>query len=217
MKRIKQKCLSQFTLVTVTAIAFVSCDRANFSSNTPKMVSPSVTNNSELKVADVLPHRTFLISANGMGPIKLGMSIDEAKKAFPDAKFERTSDGDGAALIDVLLGKDSVMSLYADEDDPGKPINWSKKISVIESFSPTCVNDVGIRVGTLVLDAEKVYGKTKSIIKSEIESREYIEFQKHPKHLTFRIDYTGIYPDDSRETTQFNPQAKIYSIAISSH
>jgi hypothetical protein len=66
-----------------------------------------------------------------------------------------------------------------------------------------------------VLDAEKAYGKTQSITVSEIESREYIRFQKHPGHLTFRIDYTGVFPVGVRETTQFDPEAKIFSIAAS--
>lgn len=163
------------------------------------------------------PDRTFRFSTVGIGPIRLGMTLDEARSALPEARFERSSDGDGAALIDVSLGKESVMTLFANEDDSTKPIDWSKKITFLESFSPACVTAEGIRAGTPVLDAEKVYGKTKSIVRSEIESREYIQFQRQPEHLVFRIDYTGNFAEGARETTQFMPQATILSIGVSSN
>lgn len=214
MEKIIQKFATPLTLVMV--IGLTSCDPSKSLSNRSKAPATPAPQNHEKQAASMLPHRTFLITATGIGPIKLGMSLDEARKAFQEGKFERASDGDGAALIDVLLGKDSLMTLYAGEEDPDKPIDWSKKITVIESFNPACVSEAGLRIGALVLDAEKIYGKTKSITRSDIESREYIEFQNNPEHLTFRIDYTGVFPEGSRETTQFNPQAKIHSITVSS-
>ena len=47
-------------------------------------------------------------------------------------------------------------------------------------------------------DVEGVFGQTKEIVKSEIESREYIEFEMQPAYLTFRLDYTGIFSAGKR-------------------
>ena len=51
-------------------------------------------------------------------------------------------------------------------------------------------------------------------MKSEIESREYVEFDRQPLHLTFRLDYTGIFPDEGRRTTKYDPRARILSIGV---
>ena len=65
-------------------------------------------------------------------------------------------------------------------------------------------------------DVEGVFGQTKEIVKSEIESREYIEFEMQPAYLTFRLDYTGIFSAGKRTTTQSEPGSKLLSIAVSS-
>ncbi len=157
----------------------------------------------------------YEITGSGIGPIKLGMTLDEAKKAISGAVLERTSDGDGASLVEVKVGKDSVMILYAGEEDPAAKIDWKRKIEFIETLFEGCSTSDGIHPGILVSDAEKVFGKVVKITKSEIESREYIEFAKPPIGLGFRLDYTGIFPEGTNETTKFPPEGKIYSISVS--
>ena len=157
---------------------------------------------------------TYLITASGIGPIKLGATLDEARKSFPTASFERSSDGDGVALVNVRLGKEDLMTLYADEVDSEAPIDWTKKIINIETFSTFCNTENGIHPGSNVLDVEKILGKTKEIEKSEIESREYIEFANQPKTIVFRLDYTGIFEGNAMKTTKFDPKGKIHSIMV---
>jgi hypothetical protein len=159
---------------------------------------------------------TCLISATKVGPIQLGVTLDEAKKSFPTATFSRTSDGDGVALVSVKVGREELMTLYADEEDSEAPINWSKKITNIETFSALCHMENGIHPESGILEVEKILGKTRKIQKSEIESREYIEFTTQPKSITFRLDYTGIFDGGAMTTKMFNPEAKIFSISISS-
>jgi hypothetical protein len=161
-------------------------------------------------------NKTYLITASSIGPIKLGMTLDEARRAFPIATFERTSDGDGMALVSIGVDKEVLMSVYADEDNSEAPIDGSKKITFIEALSALCATKNGIHPGLKVLDTEKILGKTKEIQKSEIESREYISFANQPKALTFRLDYTGFFEGDKMTTTKFDPQGKIDSIIISS-
>jgi len=157
-----------------------------------------------------------LITASAMGRVRLGMILDEARRALPAASFSRTSDGDGAALVEIKFGEDDFLTVSADEDDPSDPIDWSKRIVTIEDFSGAFHTREGIHRGSLVTEAARFFGPVLEIEKSEIESREYVTFARQPRALTFRLDYTGIFSPASRRTTQFQPGAKIWSIAISS-
>ncbi|HXD18888.1 MAG TPA: hypothetical protein VN654_17870 [Vicinamibacterales bacterium] len=158
-----------------------------------------------------------VVSTSGMGSVRLQMTLDEARRALPVGKFERTSDGDGAALVEVTLSPAESMILSADEDNSSDPIDWSKRIKTIETFSPAFHTVEGVHPGSLVTDVEMVFGKTREIEKSEIESREYIAFEKQPSYLTLRLDSAGIFSAGSRRTTKFEPDAKILSVAVSTN
>ncbi len=132
-----------------------------------------------------------LISADGVGGIRLGMTLDEARRAAPSASFARTSDGEGVALVEVTFGPDVTVVAYADEGDSEAPIDWTKKVTHLEAFSAAFQTADGAHPGSLVSDVEKVYGKTLEVTRSEIESREYITFERHPSGLTFRLDNSG--------------------------
>ena len=159
------------------------------------------------------PH---LITPSAMGHVRLRMTLEEARQAVPVASFNRTTDGDGAALVEISFGQDSSLSVWAEEDDPATPIDWSKRIVTIETFSAAFHTREGIHPGSLVTEAVRIFGPVREITKSEIESREYVTFARQPRELTFRLDYTGIFSTASRRTTEFEPGAKIWSIAISS-
>ena len=156
----------------------------------------------------------YTITQNGIGPVKLGMTLLEAKRAFPKAIFSRGSDGEGVALVNVSTKESQVMVLFAGEEDRNKPINWSKRISSIETFSPNCSTSLGVRPGGLVAEAEKQYGKVLKIIMSEIEARQFVEFKNQPRGMVFRIDYSGVFAEGQSETLRYRPDAKIYSITI---
>jgi hypothetical protein len=158
--------------------------------------------------------RRCVISQSGIAPVRLGMTLQEAKKAFPSATFRRTSDGDGAALVSVSLGKEEWMTLHAGEDDPQVPIDWAKRIRFIETFHSACKTMNGVHPGLPVADVEKRFGRTREIVQSEIESREYIRFWNQPARFVFRLNYSGIFAEGSRSTSRFSPDARIYSIAV---
>jgi hypothetical protein len=159
------------------------------------------------------PH---LITAFAMGHVRLGASLEEARRALPTASFRRTSDGDGTALVEISLGKDDSLTVWADEHDEAAPIEWSRTIVSIEVFSAAFHTGEGVHPGSLVTEAVEFFGPVREIVQSEIEAREYITFERQPRELTFRLDYTGIFRPGSRRTTHFAPTAKIWSIAISS-
>lgn len=159
---------------------------------------------------------SHLISVSGMGRLRLGMTLAEARRTHPTARFTRTSDGDGAALVEVSVAPNESLILSTHEEDPELPIDWSKKIRSIETFSSAFYTVGNVRAGSLVTDVERVYGDTKEIVRSEIESREYIEFERQPAYLTLRLNYTGIFSAGERTTMRFQPGAKILSITVSS-
>jgi hypothetical protein len=218
----------RFVMVVGLVLAAAGCGQSKSASEPPNAAATSLPSpaesTAETKAAPALAEApaapasgampSLIADESGIGPIKLGMTLAQAKQALPGAKFERATDGDGVALVDVSMGKDPIMSLFADEEDASRPIDWSKPIRSIESFSPACVTREGVHPGSLALDVEKIYGRTRSVMQSEIESREYIEFERQPAGLTFRLDYTGIFADGSRESKEFDPKAKIFSIQV---
>lgn len=145
------------------------------------------------------------------------MTLAEAQRALPSATFARATDGDGAALVEVTLAPGQSLTLWADEDDPDAAIDWAKKVKTIETFSPAFHTREGASPGAPVSEVEAVYGETRVVEMSEIESRQYVSFSRQPEYLTLRLNYTGIFPAGERSTTAMQPDAKIMSIAVSSY
>jgi hypothetical protein len=155
-----------------------------------------------------------LISESGIGPVRLGVSLDSARSMHPGLVFSRTSDGEGVALVQVVSGPDTLIA-YLGEEDPSAPVNSSKVVRSVETFSPNFLTEQGIHAGSLVTDAENAYGKTKEISRSEIESREFITFADQPAKLDFRLDSgAGVFEPDSTMTTRTVPGARIFSISV---
>ena len=154
------------------------------------------------------------VTDSSIGPIRLGMTFAEAKQASPAALFELDSDAEGAVLVGVTLGGEALMALFADDLEEGT-MDWTRRIDFMETFNPSCSTTNGVHPEALITDVEKVLGKTTKIVLSEIESRQFIRFERQPAGLTFRLDYTGIFDEGSRETQRFERDARIFSIALS--
>ena len=160
------------------------------------------------------PATPLLITAEGMGGLRLGMTLDHARRTLKGVLFERTSDGDGVALVTVTLPGGHHVVVFANEEDPDTSIDWTRRIALAETFEPAFATAEGIRVGMLVTDVTPRFGPVREIVKSEIESREYITFDRQPKGLRLRLDYSGAFTGSNR-TTRHRPDAKIFSIAVS--
>lgn len=162
--------------------------------------------------AGVQIDEAHLVTQSSIGPVQRGMSLMDAKGVMPHATFERTTDGDGVPLVAVRSGENELFILYAGEEDPESEIAWSAKIRNIATFNAAYLTADGIHPGAAIADVERILGSVTSISQSEIESREYITFERQPPGLSFRLNYTGIFPDNSRETTKFQASAEIYAI-----
>ncbi len=159
----------------------------------------------------------LIIRNDGVGKLKLGMTVRDAKNALPGHVFERTSDGEGVALISVSRGKEVRFMVYAGEDDPDKPINQLAIIKDIGVLDPKTRTPEGLSPGMKLKDAEKVAGKVTEIILSEIEAREFVYFEKS-RGMYIRVmsetGFAGIYAEGSRVTKKYRDDATIYIIYI---
>ena len=159
-----------------------------------------------------------LITVNSAGAGKLGMTVAQARKALPGIKLERTSDGEGVALINVNQGKNTLMTIYAGEENRDAPINEKAKIEQIEVWDKNFQTAQGVHPGVKIPEIEKQYGKLKGIMMSEIESREFAFFANHPNGIYFRLGNEngriGIYKEGERRTIQYDPEANLLSIRV---
>lgn len=165
--------------------------------------------------SDVFGQTGKVVKPGSAGAIEIGMRIREAKNAMPGFKFERTSDGDGVALVAVKQGEEVLLTLYAGEDDAESTVKDDGIIEQIEVWNTSYRTIEGIGVGTTIKDAEEKYGPVKEIMLSEIEARQYVEFKKNPKGIVFRIDYSGVYESGKRTTKRYKTGAKIMSLIVS--
>jgi len=159
-----------------------------------------------------------LITADSAGKVKPGMTVAEARKALAPLKLERTSDGEGVALIAVKRGPTAVMTLYAGEEDASAPLNENARIRQIWVWDRSFRTASGVHPGMSLAEAEKRYGKISEIARSEMESREFATFSNHPDGIAFRLSgvgtTAGVYSQGSRTTTKYDSRARISSINV---
>ncbi len=164
------------------------------------------------------PQAAAVITANSAGAIKLGMTIAEARDAVASATFERSSDAEGIAFVDVSTSGEPILRLHAGEEDAEAALDEKAVIDFIGVLAAAYQTAEGVRPGMSVWDAEKAYGKTSEVVMSELESREYITFTNHPAGLSFRLShedgFAGVYREGDRVTTTLRPGSKIAVIEV---
>ncbi len=172
----------------------------------------------------VQAQQNYLITGSSAGNVRLGMTVAQARKILNGHSFDRISDGEGIALIQVTKNGKEVMRFFAGEADPDAEINEKARIEFIEVFDARYKTVSGVRPLMSVKNAEKILGRIELVFKSEIEAREFVVFRKKPKGLSFRAAveretgkylYAGRYPNDEREATRYVPAAYLLSIQIS--
>lgn len=161
----------------------------------------------------------LLITERGMGPLTLGMRVGELSKALPHTSLETSEDGDGVASLDLMAKGQALASAYVGDATPDSPLtDPTRTVASLETFIAHPATPDGVRVGMTLKEVEKIWGPVTRIVWTEIESREYVTFQRSPKWLVIRT-YGGIYPgDDQRKPTEkYQPDATIHSLAIGVH
>lgn len=156
----------------------------------------------------------FLVTPHGIGPISPGMTISQAAKMLPFAKFERTEDGEGIQYVDVFINDDHVMELFADEDHG--PIQWDKRILVVSTSNSSCHTPDGIHPGSKIKQCESILGNVESITQHYDPDTQRIRFIKQPKEIAFEISYEGgVFRNGEHTTNKFKPDSTIETIFVS--
>ena len=162
--------------------------------------------------------QSAVITGESAGAVKIGMTVAEVRKAVAPLKLERTSDGEGIALIAEKSGEEIVMTIFAGEEDRDARIDEKAKVEYIMVWDKSYRTAAGVHPGMTVAEAEKIYGKVKQIIRSEIESREYVTFTNHPAGIEMRIlgkdDMAGVYAQGTSRTNKYSADAYIFTIDI---
>ena len=161
------------------------------------------------------------VTQRAIGGVRLGMTTKQVKQAFPKAKIKRISDGEGVALISILLQPKVEIWAHADEEDADKPINFNKKITWLSSSSPACKTATGVHTGMKLAEVEKRYGKFLKIQRSEIEAREFAYFQKQPKWVEIQVESgSGAFPENASlaaTTRRYTKNAVVEQLSIASY
>ena len=208
-------------LVFAGAVLGLACDPARREvpqvSAGPKAGMDSVHAVVEPAAPETLTSDSLLITATRVGGFALGATLADARRAHLGATVARVSDGEGVGLVEATLAGGASVILYAGEENPEAAIDWARTITTIEVFDPVFRTAEGIHPGSPVGEVERAWGKVRGIVRSEIESRQLVEFTRQPEGFTLRLNDKGRFAEGSRVTTTYEPGASIYSIAISTH
>lgn len=212
----------------------MSCDTSTTSSQpetsplpsntiTPELAEQSPSEN--LTVLDQNPPAvaaTQTISAKGIGSAKLGMTLGQLKQVLgSNADFKVVSpfmvDLDAIAVI--KFGKVQYYILYP----AGTTFISSSLIELLLTDNPNFRTVKGVGPGTLLIQAEAIYGDATLSYNTQNESREQVKFTSQAtQNLYFQPvapgqQFAGIYPSQSgeyNETTKFYESASIRSVLV---
>ena len=159
-----------------------------------------------------------LITRRAAGPVRLGMTIAEVRRSWPGVILQRTSDGEGLALIAVTESNHTLMTLYAGETNPEERINQRARIEFIEVLDKSFRTEAGVHPKMQLREVVEKYGKLREITMTEIEAREFAKFARQPPGIQLRVmaedGFAGVYGDGKNTTTRYSPSAYVFSISI---
>lgn len=165
--------------------------------------------------------KDVIISSEGIGMAKLGMTLGALKQAMPEAEFAVKSPFmvDFDAIAVTQNGMTQFYILYL----ANSPFTDADTIQGLLTDNPEFQTAQGIGSGSLISQAEQVYGQATLSFNTQNESREYVRFERQPApSISFATgngsqESAGIYPSPTgefNETQQFQADAKIQSVLL---
>ena len=166
------------------------------------------------------PLKSLVITSDGLGFIHKNTPYKQIKKELgKNYTFEVKKDYiDGFSAIEV---KQNGTTLFYLSYDVGSKITANSTFGSIDVANSKIKTKKGIGPGSLISDAEKVYGKVDLGYHIEAESIESASFEHGPENVAFITGIAGdagIYPKDTstiyQTTSRYKKDAKIESIWI---
>ncbi|KPQ36451.1 MAG: hypothetical protein HLUCCA11_06200 [Phormidesmis priestleyi Ana] len=171
----------------------------------------------------------FLISAEGIGPARVGNTYGQIKQALGS---EYTYSEVNPFMVDlsaIAVLREGISGFF-----PGRAIAFyltypesteltdSTPINLIITANPKYQTLEGTGPGTLLSEAVRDYGKALLSVNFENESREFVQFARQPSGLTFRAEalthsFAGDYsvPDATRNDSLNQTPAFFENASIS--
>jgi hypothetical protein len=155
-----------------------------------------------------------LIQSESAGAIRIGMTVAQVRQTVRGATLRASQDGDGLPLMQVIRDGLHTMDLYVNAD---VGVKEHSKIELIRVFDGACATRDGVHPGMPLSDVGRRYGRLKRLQVTEIESREFADFEKLPPWLQIQVGngQAGIYPPGKRCTTNYATSAHIASLWVS--
>lgn len=179
-----------------------------------------ISDNSNLNGTD-----TTLISAEGIGVAKLGMTFAELEQTLKETA-EFTVESPLIAGFDAIAirqnGETQFYVLYLS----GETFEDDSTIQGLLTTQPTYQTAEGVGVETTIAEAEEIYGNAVLAYSLANESREYARFENHPSNNilfgthgtgSYSEDYSGIYSTPTaeyNETEDYSPGATIQAVLV---
>lgn len=222
-------------IILLATLVFSACQAKNVTIPSSTAKFATINQNSTIATGKVAPE--LLISADGIGNAKLGMTLGELKKiSNPDTEFDILPSfmGDLDAIAVSENGVVQYYIVYIAKDDTESAtdtttISDNLVITNVMTDNHNYQTEQGVKVGTSIKEAEEIYGDAVLAYNTEGESREYITFgSKNPENISFRASYfkliseglgfSGIYPEYpgvSYTTNKYRQDAAIAGIEVS--
>lgn len=183
------------------------------------------------------------VSAGSAGPIRLGMTVAQAREALDpghqlvdppnlqlrsqSSRPEATESEIGGPALHVLNDQYSVRDSSGKKlmefltSNPANPENPGNRIVMISAISPWFSTAEGVRTGNRIADVAYIYGPA-SLLDSDNEGfgREWVVFRNGPAGIRFQASranegpLAGIYGATSLTTSSFVNGAEIRAIVI---
>ena len=205
-----------------------SSDSSPDTSTPTASVSPASPSVAEVEPEPETPSPTpkdadsTVISATGIGPAQLGMTIGALKEALgPETEF--TVESPFIVDFDAIAVRQGEEVLFYILSLPGEPPRDTDPIEGLYTDNPKFQTDAGVGPGTSVQEAVQAYGPVTLSYNTQNESREYARFERQPStNISFATgngsqDPAGIYPSPTQEyneTSEFREDATIQSVLV---
>ncbi|TAD77850.1 MAG: hypothetical protein EA001_09065 [Oscillatoriales cyanobacterium] len=173
------------------------------------------------KVAPIDPAR--LIAANGIGPVRLGMTLAQAKRVMgANVRWENTPN----FMVDfgAIAVKSGSTVLFYVVYEADRPLRDRDSISILMTQNPAYKTGEGVGPSTSIARVASIYGPATLSFNWDDEGREYVRFANQPSSMLFRTqgrpnDFDGRYPatqgDAFHSTTTYRPTAAISAVWVS--
>lgn len=163
------------------------------------------------------------ITPDGIGAAKIGMSLKELKQNIGSGFEFPIKTGFVEGFDAIAVTKAGTVQYYIPYP-AGTNFSDGDRIQHLMTDNPVYRTAKGVGPGTPIGQAASVYGTATLSLSKEDESREFINFIKHPNGLAFRPkaeksrDFAGEYPESNEnflKTQKYDAKAAIGQITVS--